>query len=377
MKFAFTEEQEMLQKSARDLLSNECGKKVLKELEASETGFSRELWEKMAGLGWMGIVVPEAQGGVDLTLLELAVLFEAYGRAALNGPMLSTALGTFALLEGSNVPLKQSLLPGVAAGKRILTLALEEPEVAYDPKFVSTRAVAGDAGGYVLDGTKIFVPYATVADQILVVARTSGVPGDTEGITLLCVDGQAPGITATPLDTLAGDKQFQVDFRGVTVSPEAVVGTPDQDLSLVRSVLEKATAIQCAEMLGGAQYELDITAEYCRTRVQFNRPIGTFQAVQHRLADMYMDVLGARLTTYQAVWRLSRGLSATRETAIAKVFTNHAARRVAFSAQQLHAGMGYDLDHELHYYYRRQKALELKLGSVPAQLDTLGAALGL
>ncbi len=377
MKFAFTEEQEMLQKSAQDFLTNECGKKVLKDLEESESGFSRELWEKMAGLGWMGIVVPEAQGGVELSLMELAVLFEAYGRAALNGPMLSTAMGTLALLEGNNDSLRQELLSEVAAGNRVLTLALEEPEVAYDPKYVAVKAVAGDGGGYVLDGTKIFVPYATVADRILVVARTSGRPGDAEGITLLCVDGKAPGISTAPLNAMAGDKQFQVDFQGVAVPPEAVVGTPDRDLSLVLSVLEKATAIQCAEMLGGAQYELDITAEYCRTRVQFNRAIGTFQAVQHRLADMYMDVLGARLTIYQAIWRLSQGMPAVRETAIAKVFTNNAARRVAFSAQQLHAGMGYDLDHELHYYYRRQKALELKLGSVPAQLDTLGAELGL
>lgn len=377
MKFTLGEEQAMLQKSAQDFLGKECGKKVLQALEESDTGFSRELWERMAGLGWMGIVVPEAQGGVGLTLLELAVLFEAYGRAALNGPMLGTAMGALALLEGGNDALNQEVLPEVAAGSQVLTLALEEPEVAYDPACVALRAAAGDGGGWVLDGTKLFVPYASVADRILVVARTAGAPGDTEGVTLLCVDARAPGITLLPLDGMAGDRPFQVDFQGVRVPAGAAVGTPGGDLPLVRSVLEKGTAIQCAEMLGGAQYELEITAEYGRTRVQFNRPIGSFQAVQHRLADMYMDVLGARLTTYQAVWRLSRGMPAARETAIAKVFTNHTARRVAFSAQQIHAGMGYDLDHELHYYYRRQKALELRLGNTPAQLDTLSGALGL
>ncbi len=376
MKFAFTEEQEMLKKSAQDFLVNECGKKVLKELEECETGFSRKLWDDMAGLGWMGILVPEAQGGVELTLLELAVLFEEYGRAALNGPMLGTVLGTLALLEGDNEALKQALLPEVASGKLIMTLALQEPEVAYDPKFVAAQAEARD-GGFVLSGTKVFVPYATVADKILVAARTSGSPGDADGITLFCVDSKAQGITTTPLNAMAGDKQFQVDLEGVEASSDTVLGTVDRGLPLLVSILEKATAVQCAEMVGGAQYELDITAEYGRTRVQFERAIGTFQAVQHRLADMFMDVLGARLTTYQAVWRLSQGMPAARETAIAKIFTNTAARRVAFSAQQIHAGMGYDLDHELHYYYRRQKALELKLGSVPAQLDTLGNELGL
>jgi len=248
--------------------------------------------------------------------------------------------------------------------------------VAYDPKFVGVQAVGKD-GGYVISGTKLFVPYASVADYLLVVARTEGVSGDEKGITLFMVDAKASGISLTPMQTIAGDKQFQVDFDNVTVSPDNIVGTPDEGLSLVRSTVEKATVILCAEMVGGAQCELEITAEYCRERVQFDRPIGAFQAVQHRLADMFVDVQGARWTTYQAVWRLSEGMPAAREAAIAKIFTSHAARRVAFSAQQLHAGMGYDLDHVLHYYYRRAKVLELKLGSVPAQLEALTAEVGI
>ncbi len=375
MEFTLNEEQEMLKKSARDFLKNECGKKVLKELEESETGFSEPLWKEMAELGWMGIVVPEAFGGVDLSLLELAVLFEEYGRAALSGPMLTTMMGSLALIEAGTDKQKEDFLSRVASGECVLTFAMEEPEVAYDPMSVALRAVEkGD--GYELNGTKLFVPYASAADSILVVARTSGEPGDEEGISLFVVDAKAPGIQLTPLKTLAGDKQFQVDFENVAVSADDVVGRLDAGLSLVQSVLEKATAVQCADMVGGAEYELEITAEYCRTRVQFKRPIGSFQAVQHRMADMYMDVLGARLTTYQAVWRLCEGMPASREVAIAKAFTNNAIRRVAFSAQQLHAGMGYDLDHELHYYYRRAKNLELKLGSAPAQLSALHTTLG-
>jgi alkylation response protein AidB-like acyl-CoA dehydrogenase len=372
MEFTLNEEQEMLKKSAQDFLKNECDKKVLNELEESETGFSKKLWEGMAELGWMGIIVPETYDGVGLSLLDLAVLFEEYGRAALNGPMLGTVMGTLAMVEGGSDDLKSKRLPEVVSGQRVLTFAMEEPEVAYDPRCVTTAAVRTDSG-YAVKGTKLFVPYASVADDLFVVART----GDEGQVAIFIVNKDAPGMELSELKTIAGDKQFQVDFEDVPVPAYDRLGEGDEGLNLVTSVLEKATAIQCAEMVGGVEYELEITAEYCRTRVQFDRPIGTFQAVQHRLADMYMDVLGARLTTYQALWRLSEGMAATREVAIAKAFASKAVRRVAFSAQQLHAGMGYDLDHELHYYYRRAKALELKMGTVPAQLKVLQTALQL
>jgi alkylation response protein AidB-like acyl-CoA dehydrogenase len=360
----------MLKKFAQDFLKKECDKKMLKELEESESGFSKELWESMAALGWMGIIVPEAYDGVGLTLLDLAVLFEEYGRAAVNGPMLGTAMGTLAILEGGADEGKAERLPQVVSGQRVLTFALEEPEVAYDPRCVTTRAVSTERG-YKITGTKLFVPYANVADDLFVVARANGSAGGDGDVAIFVVRKGSPGIELAALKPIAGDKQFQVDFQDVPVSSQDRLGAGEGGLDLVLSILEKATAIQCAEMVGGAQYELEITAEYCRERVQFDRPIGTFQAVQHRLADMYMDVLGARLTTYQAVWRLSEGMPAAREVAIAKAFTSKAVRRVAFSAQQLHAGMGYDLDHELHYYYRRAKTLELKMGTVPAQLKAL------
>lgn len=376
MDFTLNEEQGMLRDSAREFLKNECGKKVIKALEESETGFSRELWGKMAGLGWMGIVVPEAYGGVGMGLLDLAILFEEYGRAALNGPMLSSTMCTLAVLDAGGEDVKQALLPGLASGERVLSLAMEEPNVSCAPRFVGTRAEPS-ADGCSLRGTKVFVPYANVVDELLVVARSAGEPGDEDGLTLLAVDAGAPGIALTRLPTLSGDRQFEVAFDGVAAGASDRFGATGRALPAVRALLEKGAAIQCAEMLGGAQYELEITAEYCRTRVQFNRPIGAFQAVQHRMADMYMDVLGARLTTYQAMWRLDRGMAASREVWIAKAFSSAAARRVAFSAQQLHAGMGYDLDHELHYYYRRAKALELRLRSVPAALSALHAALHL
>jgi alkylation response protein AidB-like acyl-CoA dehydrogenase len=205
------------------------------------------------------------------------------------------------------------------------------------------------------------------------VARTAGNPGDEEGITLFAVDAKAQGINLTPVKTIAADKQFQVDFDNVSVSSDEVIGDPGGGLSVIRSVLEKAAAIQCAEAAGGAQQELDMTAKYTKEREQFDRPIGTFQAVQHRLADMYVDARAARWTTYQAVWRLSEGMPASRELAIAKAITSKACQRVAFSAQQLHGGIGVDMDYDLHFYYRRAKAFELKFGTPSFHLEALGA----
>ncbi len=373
MDFALSEEQEMLKKSARDFLSIECPKKVVREIEASDLGYSPELWKKMASLGWIGLALPEEYGGAGLSLLDMAVLFEEFGRAAMTEPMFSSVvLGALPILAWGTEEQKKAFLPKVAAGELFLTLAMAEPKVNEDPSFIATRAMTKD-DGFLIHGTKLFVPYAHITDYLLVVARTKGVAGDKKGITILIVDRKAQGINITPLATIAADKQFEVQFDKVFVSSKNILGSLHNGLPLVRETLKKATAIQCAEMVGMAQQEMEMTAEHTKNRVQFDRPLGTFQAVQHRLADMFIDVNGARWTTYQAVWRLSEGLPADREVAIAKAFANIACQRVAFSAQQLHGGLGVDKDYDLHFYFRRAKAFALTLGSTPFHLKTLEA----
>jgi len=180
-------------------------------------------------------------------------------------------MGTLAVLEGGTDEQKKRFLPEVVSGKLILTLAVEEPEAVYDLKFVGARATSNN-DGYVISGTKLFVPYAHVADYLLVVARTAGDPGDEQGISVFAVDAKAPGIRLTPVKTIAADKQFQVDFDNVAVSSDDVMGEPNEGFSMVRSVLEKATAIHCVEAAGGAQQELDMTAKYTKEREQFERP---------------------------------------------------------------------------------------------------------
>jgi alkylation response protein AidB-like acyl-CoA dehydrogenase len=374
--FELDEEQQMLRASAREFLRAECDKAVLRELESSDSGHAPELWKKMAELGWMGIAVPEEYGGAGWGLLGLAVLFEEIGRAAFDSPLFATTLASLVILEGGTDPQKKELLTKVTSGEQLLTLAMAEPEVSNDPRFVSVTARPKDAG-YVITGTKLFVPYANVANRILVVTRTEGSAGDEAGLSLFVVEGGAPGLRLAPLETIAPDRQYQVDFNEVRVSSDRVLGDLNHGFPVLRSVLAKASAIQCAEMVGGAEHELEVTAEYTKQRVQFDRPIGTFQAVQHRLADMFTDVQGARWTSYQAVSRLSRGLPAGRELAIANAFSRDACMRVAFGAQQLHGGAGVDLDHDLHFYFRRAKALELSFGPAPVHLKSLEKELDL
>ena len=376
MNFELEEEQQMLRQSARDFLAAECDKSLVRKLEADPSGHSDELWKKMAELGWMGILVPEDYGGTGWNLLGLAVLFEELGRAAFDSPLFSHTLATLVILEAGSEEQKREILPHATSGDRILSLAVGEIGVSRDPRHVSFSARA-DGDSFTLNGTKLFVPYATVADEILVVARTRGSAGDEAGITLFRVDSRATGLRCSALETIAPDKQFQLDFDNVSVGAHEIVGGRDEGLRPLLAVMEKATAVQCAEMVGGAEHELQATADYTKERIQFDRPIGTFQAVQHHLANMYIDVQGARWTSYQAVCRLSEGLPAARELAIAKAFTSDACQRVAFLAQQLHGGAGVDLDHDLHFYYRRAKALELNFGSAPLYLEALEGEIGL
>jgi len=365
MDFNLSAEQELLKKEVRHFLETECPKKMVRELEAGDLGYSPEIWKKMAELGWLGLVLPEEYGGVGGTLLDLAVFFEEVGAAVFPSPLFSTLVhGVLPMLEAGNDEQKGRILPKVADGDMILTMALTEPEADYQPEFISTRAQR-EEGGFAINGTKLFVQNAHVADFMLVVARTGEARSDGNGLTVFLVPRDTGGIIITPLITASGSKQAEVVFDKVRASGGDVLGDVDQGWPLVESTLAKATAIQCVETVGVMQRALSMTAEYTSTRIQFGKPIGSFQAVQHRLADMFTDVEGARWTSYHAVSRLSKGLPAAREVAIAKAWTSDACQRVAYSAQHLHGGVGMDLDYDLHFYFRWAKAMELNLGTAP------------
>jgi len=369
--FALSSEQELLKNEARQFLDSECLKKVIRQIEESELGYSPAIWKKMAHLGWLSLVLPEEYGGVGGSLLDLAILFEELGKTALPNPMFSTiVLGALPLLDGGSDQQKEKLLPRVARGELILTLALSEPELDYNPAFIKTKAKY-DNGNFVISGTKLFVPYAGVADYMIVVARTARAISNSKGITVFLVPSKSKGIRLTALNTAAGDRQFEVVFNRVVVSASDVLGDVSEGWPLVEKALLRATAIQCAQTVGVMQQALSMTANYTSTRIQFGRPIGSFQAVQHRLANMLTDVEGARWLSYRAVYRLDGGLPAAREVAMAKAWTSDACQRVAYGAQHLHGGIGMDMDYDLHFYFRWAKVMELGLGAAPFHLAAI------
>jgi len=364
--FALSAEQELLKKEARHFLETECPKSMVKKLEASELGYSPEMWKKMADLGWLGLILPEAYGGVGGSLLDLAVMLEEVGRTTAPSPIFSTmVMGVLPILEAGNEQQKNHLLPRVANGEVLLTMALAEPEADYQPQYLSTHATHHKDGVFSITGTKLFVQNAHTANYLLVVARTGKVNAAGDGISIFIIDSDTSGVASTPLITIAADKQFEVILDKVPCSNNDVLGGLNKGWPIVESTLRKATALQCVEMVGVAHKALELTAGYAATRIQFARPIGSFQAVQHRLADMLTDVESARWLSYQAVWRLDKGLPAAREVSIAKAWTSDACQRVVSGAHHIHGGVGFDVDYDLHYHFRWSKALELNLGSAP------------
>jgi alkylation response protein AidB-like acyl-CoA dehydrogenase len=375
LNFALSDEQELLRKEARNFLDTECPKALVRKLESSDLGYSPELWQKMAELGWLGLIVPEEYGGVGGSLMDLAVLFEEVGRAAFPSPLFSTVvLGVLPLLQAGSEEQKRLWLPRITSGQTMLTMALTEPEADYRPESYRTRAVRR-GNRLTISGTKLFVQNAHTADRLLVVARTGRAGSAGAGVSIIMVAREAPGICISPLITIAADKQSEVTFERVSSSLDDTLGGLDNGWPVVEATMRRAAAIRCVEMVGVAQKAMEMTSSYASTRIQFARPIGSFQAVQHRLADMMTDVEGARWLSYQAVWRLSRSMPAEREVAMAKIWTSDACLRVTAGAQHIHGGVGMDLDYDLHYYFRRAKALELDFGAAPVHRSTAEPAI--
>ncbi len=371
MDFNLSEEQKMLSHMARDFLTTECPKKLVREMVEDEKGYSPELWRKMGELGWMGLLLPEEYGGTGGSFLDLAVLLEEMGRALLPGPFFSTVvLGGLTLLNMGNDQQKQDWLPRIARGELILTLALTEPAASYSLDNMTIRAIA-EGNNYLISGTKLFVTDANVADYIICAAPTG------QGISLFLSEAKSPGITITPLKTIAGDKQCEVVFRKVKVSPENIIGGPGQDGEGLAKVLRQAAIAKCAEMVGGAQQVFEMTLEYAKQRVQFGRPIGSFQVIQHYLTNMLMDLEGARFVTYEAAFKLSQGLPCVKEAAVAKTWASEAYRRITTTAQQIHGAIGFSAEYDLYLYFRRAKAAEVLLGSPDYHRELVAREIGL
>jgi alkylation response protein AidB-like acyl-CoA dehydrogenase len=364
MDMGLSEIQQMLKNSAREFLARECPLTLVRELENDPQGFSEDLWRQVTGLGWTGIPFPEQYGGTGGTFLDLAVLVEEMGRALLPAPFFATVvLGGLTVLDAGNDDQKRDILTGVCAGTIRLTLALTEPSATTEAWGVETTASAsGD--GYVISGTKLFVPDAHAADRLIVAARTSTEADPSQGVTLFLAPADAPGLSVGQLNTIGNDRQCEVVLDNVTLPASAVLGQEGQGWRVVQRALPRAIAGKCLEMLGGADAVLDMTVEYAKQRTQFGRPVGSFQAVQHHCANMATDVEGARHIAYQAAWAISEGSSARREVAMAKAWCSGAYQRVCSLGHQCHGAIGFTMEHNLQLYTRRAKVQELSYGNI-------------
>jgi alkylation response protein AidB-like acyl-CoA dehydrogenase len=381
--FELSEEQEILRKKVRDFLEKECTESFIREMAEDEDGYSPELWRRMAESGWLGIAYPGAHGGTGGGFTDLMVLCEEMGRVLFPSPYLSTVvLCGMTILNAGSTDWKTDLLPKIAKGDLIISLALTEPESswngrAWDAEGITVSATA-EGDNYIIDGTKLFVHDAHIADYLLCVARTENGTKPEDGITLFLVDAKSPGISCTLLETTAGDKQSEVVFSKVTVPNKNIVGELNGGWPPLADVLQQGAVLLCAEMVGAGQRLLEITTDYAKTRIQFDMPIGIHQYVQEHCVELLSRLEGARWLTYQAAWKISEGLPCNYEVAMAKAWTSDGHEKVCWYAHQVHAGVGFTVDTGLlPLYSRKGKTQKYYLGDtrhhlrkVAEQIDT-------
>jgi alkylation response protein AidB-like acyl-CoA dehydrogenase len=363
MNFGFNDEQELLRSTARKFFENECGSDTVRRLMETPEGISPDLWTKLAEQGWLGLVYPEAYDGMGLGLVDLVVLMEEMGRAVVPGPYFSAVLlGGLAIAEAGSEAQKKEWLPKIAAGDRRVALAWMEPSAQLGPAGVTLTAVE-KGGKYTLSGTKLFVHDAHTADALVVAARTQPGAG-ADGVSLFLLPKGSKGLEVTLLPTMDQTRKLcEVTLSDVTVGPDALLGAAGAGWVPLARVLDRATVALCAEMCGGAQKVLDMTVEYAKIRQAFGRPIGSYQGVKHRAADMLVDVENSKSITYYAAWALDEGAAeAPLAVSMAKAYVSDAYRRVAAAGIQLHGGIGFTWEHDLHLYFKRAKGSEFTFG---------------
>ena len=369
MDFSLTEAQQDVQQLARRILAGEVTEERLREAEAGANRFDSRTWEALAGANLLGISLPEACGGSGYGMIEQVLLLAEIGRTVAPVPVwASIVLGAMPIAAFGSERQRTAWAAPAGSGEVVLSAALVEP-VNPDPAEVTTRARPVPEGGWSLDGVKTCVPAATIAERILVPAATDG------GTIIAIVDPHASGVTVTPQSTTNRETEGLVELSGVRVGPDDVLAGPDRGADALRWIVQRAMVGLCALQLGVTEKALEMTAEYTKTRIQFDRPIAHFQAVGQRAADAYIDVEGIRLTTLQAAYRLDRGIDAEQEVEVAKFWAADGGHRVAHAAAHLHGGVGVDVDYPLHRYFIWAKKLEFTLGGSTQQLLRLGRQL--
>jgi len=369
--FGFSEEQEELRRAVRRFLDDKSPMTEVRRLMETTEGCDPAVWSQMGNqLGLQALTIPEEHGGAGFGYVELVVVLEEMGRSLICAPYFSTvALAANALLHSGDEAAKSEYLPGIASGETIATLAYTEESGRWDLDGVTLEAVpAGD--GWTLTGTKSYVLDGHTAQLILVAARTQG------GVSLFAVGGDSPGLTRTPLATMDQTrKQAKLEFAG---TPARLVGSEGAAAPVLQKTLDLAAVALAAEQVGGAQRVLDMSVEYAKTRIQFGRPIGSFQAIKHKCADMLLEVESAKSAAYYAGWAAAEDNEELPVTAcLAKAYCSEAYFHAAAENIQIHGGIGFTWEHDAHLYFKRAKSSELILGDPAYHRELLAQRIGI
>ncbi len=361
MNFGFTEEQELLRKTARDFLAEHASMKRVREIMEGPESQCSELWGRMAELGWLGLALPEACGGAGLTMIELGIVLEELGRCLAPVPFLTTAIAAMAVLEAGAESQQQDWLARIAAGRTRATLAITEERGTEEPTDLALTAQRS-SDGWQLDGRKLFVPDARIADLLVVVARTGG--EGAEGLGLFLVPRETPGLSIEPMHSMDLLRPLDdVAFREVRLPTNALLGGADDAWPVIERIQDRARVMICAEMVGGAEKCMEDSVRYAKERIQFGKPIGINQAIKHKCADMLFEVESARSITYYAAWAASEADDeAPLAAAMAKSYVSDAYRHVSAENIQIHGGVGFTWEYDCHLYFKRAKSDELWLG---------------
>jgi alkylation response protein AidB-like acyl-CoA dehydrogenase len=371
MNFAFSDEQEELRAAVRRFLAEKSPESEVRRLMDTTEGYDPAVWSQMADqLGLQSLTIPEEFGGSGFTYVELLVVLEEMGAALLCAPFFSSvALAANALLTSGDDEAKKSYLPGIASGETIATLAITEDNGKWDFSGIELAATK-KGGGWELDGHKMFVIDGHVANLIVVAARTAA------GISLFAVPGDAPGLTRTPLPTMDQTrKQARLEFSS---TPATLIGTDGGAEPGLSKTLDLAAVALAAEQVGGAQHVLDASVEYAKTRIQFGRPIGSFQAIKHKCADMLLEVESAKSAAYYAAWAAAEDSDELPVVAsLAKSYCSEAYFHAAAENIQIHGGIGFTWEHPAHLYFKRAKSSELLLGDPSYHRELLAQRIGI
>jgi alkylation response protein AidB-like acyl-CoA dehydrogenase len=380
VRFAFDEDQEQLRAAARGFLAAHSSPARVRAAMATDAGWDAAVWRRIgAELGWPAVIVPEAYGGIGLGFVELVALMEEMGATLLCAPFFSSVcLGASALLAAGTEEQKQAYLPGIAAGETTATLAWSEPG-GRRPDAGAIAAVAERRGeGFRLRGTKSYVVDGHTAGVLIVAARAPGSAG-ADGVSLFVLPADTPGVGRRLLPTMDQTRKLaEVALQRVEVGPDALLGPLHQGWPVVARVLDRAAVALSAEMCGGAQKVLDLSTEYAKVRVAFGRPIGAYQAVKHRCADMLVAVENAKSITYYAAWAADQDApDAMLAASMAKAFVSDAYRKVAGDGIQVHGGIGFTWEHDMHLYFKRAKGSEVAFGDATLHRERVARLLEL